>query len=224
MYDDDTTGTPPRVESGEERKKRISNRPTADRRKLQISGVVLTYPRRLGQWACIQTYAACVEMLAGDFAMDPFLWQSSVRRQVLNITVFVPSALPASSGRGEGGVKREVTKTSCFPLDELCEPWEALGVAEKDPLEVWEGGLVSARSSGARIRLNESVSKDADNDQAGMGRWDGCMNGRELGRMATNERDIVPVYGFKRTSESALATQRLDTPGVYDIPSLIADT
>ncbi|KAI0074571.1 Zip-domain-containing protein [Panus rudis PR-1116 ss-1] len=28
-------------------------------------------------------YAACVEMLAGDFMMDPLLWRSSVRRQVL---------------------------------------------------------------------------------------------------------------------------------------------
>ncbi|KAI0072601.1 Zinc/iron permease [Panus rudis PR-1116 ss-1] len=28
-------------------------------------------------------YAACVEMLAGDFVMDPLLWRSSVRRQVL---------------------------------------------------------------------------------------------------------------------------------------------
>ena len=28
-------------------------------------------------------YAACVEMLAGDFVMDAHLWRSSVRRQVL---------------------------------------------------------------------------------------------------------------------------------------------
>ncbi|CCL98502.1 uncharacterized protein FIBRA_00500 [Fibroporia radiculosa] len=28
-------------------------------------------------------YAACVEMLAGDFVMDPHLWRSSIRRQVL---------------------------------------------------------------------------------------------------------------------------------------------
>lgn len=28
-------------------------------------------------------YAACVEMLAGDFVMDPLLWRSSIKRQVL---------------------------------------------------------------------------------------------------------------------------------------------
>ena len=28
-------------------------------------------------------YAACVEMLAGDFVMDPMMWRSGVRRQVL---------------------------------------------------------------------------------------------------------------------------------------------
>lgn len=28
-------------------------------------------------------YAACVEMLAGDFVLDPTLWRSGVRRQVL---------------------------------------------------------------------------------------------------------------------------------------------
>ena len=28
-------------------------------------------------------YAACVEMLAGDFVMDAHLWRSSVARQVL---------------------------------------------------------------------------------------------------------------------------------------------
>ena len=28
-------------------------------------------------------FAACVEMLAGDFVMDAHLWRSSVRRQVL---------------------------------------------------------------------------------------------------------------------------------------------
>ena len=28
-------------------------------------------------------YAACVEMLAGDFVMDAHLWRSSVRRQAL---------------------------------------------------------------------------------------------------------------------------------------------
>ena len=28
-------------------------------------------------------YAACVEMLAGDFVMDAHLWRSSVRRQML---------------------------------------------------------------------------------------------------------------------------------------------
>ena len=28
-------------------------------------------------------YAACVEMLAGDFVMDPMMWRSSLRRQVL---------------------------------------------------------------------------------------------------------------------------------------------
>lgn len=28
-------------------------------------------------------YAACVEMLAGDFVMDPAMWRSSVWRQVL---------------------------------------------------------------------------------------------------------------------------------------------
>ena len=26
-------------------------------------------------------YAACVEMLAGDFVLDPHLWRSSIRRQ-----------------------------------------------------------------------------------------------------------------------------------------------
>lgn len=26
-------------------------------------------------------YASCVEMLAGDFVLDPHLWRSSVRRQ-----------------------------------------------------------------------------------------------------------------------------------------------
>lgn len=30
-------------------------------------------------------YAACVEMLAGDFVMDPLLWRSSIRRQVLAV-------------------------------------------------------------------------------------------------------------------------------------------
>lgn len=29
------------------------------------------------------TYAACVEMLAGDFVMDPILWRSSVGKQAL---------------------------------------------------------------------------------------------------------------------------------------------
>lgn len=28
-------------------------------------------------------YAACVEMLAGDFVMDAHLWRGSVRRQAL---------------------------------------------------------------------------------------------------------------------------------------------
>jgi solute carrier family 39 (zinc transporter), member 1/2/3 len=28
-------------------------------------------------------YAACVEMLAGDFVMDAMMWRSSVRRQLL---------------------------------------------------------------------------------------------------------------------------------------------
>lgn len=28
-------------------------------------------------------YAACVEMLAGDFVLDPHLWRTSVRRQAL---------------------------------------------------------------------------------------------------------------------------------------------
>ena len=28
-------------------------------------------------------YAACVEMLAGDFVMDPMMWRISVRRQVM---------------------------------------------------------------------------------------------------------------------------------------------
>lgn len=28
-------------------------------------------------------YAACVEMLAGDFVLDPTLWRSGVKRQVL---------------------------------------------------------------------------------------------------------------------------------------------
>ncbi len=28
-------------------------------------------------------YAACVEMLAGDFVMDAHLWRSSIRRQAL---------------------------------------------------------------------------------------------------------------------------------------------
>lgn len=28
-------------------------------------------------------YAACVEMLAGDFVMDPMMWRSGLRRQVL---------------------------------------------------------------------------------------------------------------------------------------------
>ncbi|KAK7681867.1 hypothetical protein QCA50_015215 [Cerrena zonata] len=30
-------------------------------------------------------YAACVEMLAGDFVMDPLLWRSSIKRQVLAV-------------------------------------------------------------------------------------------------------------------------------------------
>jgi zinc transporter 1/2/3 len=29
------------------------------------------------------TYAACVEMLAGDFVMDPILWRSGVGKQAL---------------------------------------------------------------------------------------------------------------------------------------------
>ena len=30
-------------------------------------------------------YAACVEMLAGDFVMDPLMWRSSVRRQAMAV-------------------------------------------------------------------------------------------------------------------------------------------
>ena len=38
-------------------------------------------------------YAACVEMLAGDFVMDAHLWRSSVRRQVLALGSLVAGVL-----------------------------------------------------------------------------------------------------------------------------------
>ena len=37
-------------------------------------------------------YAACVEMLAGDFVMDPLLWRSSIKRQSLAIVSLVLGA------------------------------------------------------------------------------------------------------------------------------------
>ncbi|OBZ73145.1 Zinc transporter 5 [Grifola frondosa] len=44
-------------------------------------------------------YAACVEMLAGDFVMDPHLWRSSVRRQVLAlVSLFLGVAAMAAVG------------------------------------------------------------------------------------------------------------------------------
>ncbi|EMD35745.1 hypothetical protein CERSUDRAFT_84842 [Gelatoporia subvermispora B] len=44
-------------------------------------------------------YAACVEMLAGDFVMDPHLWRSSVRRQILAIvSLFAGVAAMAAIG------------------------------------------------------------------------------------------------------------------------------
>ncbi|KAJ3489170.1 hypothetical protein NLI96_g2321 [Meripilus lineatus] len=44
-------------------------------------------------------YAACVEMLAGDFVMDPLLWRSSVKRQVLALlSVFLGAGCMAIIG------------------------------------------------------------------------------------------------------------------------------
>ena len=44
-------------------------------------------------------YAACVEMLAGDFVMDAHLWRSSVRRQVLALaSLFLGVAAMAAVG------------------------------------------------------------------------------------------------------------------------------
>ena len=37
-------------------------------------------------------YAACVEMLAGDFVMDPLLWRGSIKRQSLAIVSLVLGA------------------------------------------------------------------------------------------------------------------------------------
>jgi solute carrier family 39 (zinc transporter), member 1/2/3 len=37
-------------------------------------------------------YAACVEMLAGDFVMDPLLWRSGFRRQALAVVSLLAGA------------------------------------------------------------------------------------------------------------------------------------
>ena len=37
-------------------------------------------------------YAACVEMIAGDFVMDSTLWKSSIRKQVLAIGSLIVGA------------------------------------------------------------------------------------------------------------------------------------
>ena len=34
-------------------------------------------------------YAACVEMLAGDFIMDPMMWRSGIKRQILALVSLV---------------------------------------------------------------------------------------------------------------------------------------
>ena len=48
-----------------------------DARLLRMQGVMSAAS------AGMLIYAACVEMLAGDFVMDPLMWRSKVRRQVM---------------------------------------------------------------------------------------------------------------------------------------------
>ncbi|KAI0660291.1 Zinc/iron permease [Cubamyces menziesii] len=71
-----------------------------------LSGAKSTGPRLMlvqGVMSAISAgmliYAACVEMLAGDFVMDAHLWRSSVRRQVLALlSLFAGVAAMAAIG------------------------------------------------------------------------------------------------------------------------------
>ncbi|KAH9847089.1 Zinc/iron permease [Lenzites betulinus] len=71
-----------------------------------LSGAASTGPRLTliqGVMSAISAgmliYAACVEMLAGDFVMDAHLWRSSVRRQVLAlVSLFAGAAAMAAIG------------------------------------------------------------------------------------------------------------------------------
>ncbi|KAI0631534.1 Zinc/iron permease [Trametes polyzona] len=71
-----------------------------------LSGAASTGPRLMlvqGVMSAISAgmliYAACVEMLAGDFVMDAHLWRSSIRRQILALTsLFAGVAAMAAIG------------------------------------------------------------------------------------------------------------------------------
>lgn len=42
-------------------------------------------------------YAACVEMLAGDFVMDPTMWRRSVKRQVMALVSLIAGVAAMSA-------------------------------------------------------------------------------------------------------------------------------
>jgi solute carrier family 39 (zinc transporter), member 1/2/3 len=42
-------------------------------------------------------YAACIEMLAGDFVMDPTMWRSGLRRQLMALLSLVAGVAAMSA-------------------------------------------------------------------------------------------------------------------------------